>query len=282
MILNPCHSNNNKYLKNVEVNWLGAASRRAFMSLLSKAHETITRSFLEKLLIGQQGLQGLHLGCGNGEDSFLITTVLDESSSLVAIDGDPVLINEAQQKTQLSKNINLQFKHCCLLDWSQAEWQENDFIYARFWISALPQLHHLIPQIHHHLKADGMLIIEVMQFSGYAAFPYNHAFSRASELIRLVEESKLINIEHWKNQLRSKGFNAIVSNFSPPGFMPSSIKGLMPLILESLATAILTQTKASRAELNALLLELKAYEMQQDILISRPGLHQIIAKKQLK
>ena len=54
---------------------------------------------------------------------------------------------------------------------------------------------------------------------------------------------------------------------------------IVSLTLEAVCTEILQLKLASKTELNALLLELKHFEKQEDTLISTPGVYQIIAKK---
>lgn len=262
-----------------QINWLGAASRRALARPLMRLHAPFTRSLLNQHLEGKEGLQGLHLGCGSGEDSFLIASVLDAQSSLKAIDGDPVLIQQARQAMENTGIKALRFEEACLERWSQTNDEDFDFIYARCWRAAFPNLQQLLEGMFGQLRGNGLLLLELMSFSGYNVFPYNHACARATELIGQVEEAQAGTVDQWLIKLEKIGFTQIDFEASSPGFIDTLPKHIISLMFEAFGLQILDQTEASSAELNALLLELKAYEQQQDILISRPSVHQILARK---
>ena len=62
---------------------LGSAARRYLLSLLSMMLEAQTKAFFEKVLLGKKDIQALHVNCGRGDDTYMMASLLDESSQIV-------------------------------------------------------------------------------------------------------------------------------------------------------------------------------------------------------
>lgn len=261
------------------INGLGAASRRALVGNLAVAYATETEKMIQQYLSVKEGLSGWHLGCGSGEDSFLIAANLMAPTSLLALDADPVLLQLASQSQEAKRHHTLQFQKCSPDLWQQNEKQNLDFIYARIWKGALPKVRSLFSLVHKQLKEGGKLILEVMSFSGYSSYPYNHAFARANDLLNLVETRNGGENRAWQQAGADAGFRQIQIHATSPAFLNARGKKLVSLILESLGLQIIDHANASSAELNALLLELNTYEQQQNTLVSKPSVLQLIAIK---
>ena len=88
---------------------LGAAAQRAAVRLLAVICASATRHLLQQLLPDTAGLRCLHWGCGSGEETFLLSSLLTEESSWWAIDEDPVLIEAALQQEARHSGASVHF-----------------------------------------------------------------------------------------------------------------------------------------------------------------------------
>lgn len=278
MILDSFYIKNENTSKEVAAsNRIGATSRRELVSSMAKIHESLTRALLGKYLKGKKDIQALHMGCGSGEDSFLIASLLTGQSRLTAFEADPIMIQNAQSANYKPFATGLHFVPFCLKHWNESGGQRFDFIYARFWIGAFVEIQDLLKSIRQRLNHGGFLIVELMRFSGYTAFPYHHAFARVSELITQMENGQQEAIDNCLNLLKSIGFTNLVVEYASPGFVTGKYKSIVSRVLELMVPLMLRRGKVVQPELEALLLELKAYEEQDYTLIARPGVCQVIA-----
>lgn len=258
-------------------NKLGTASRGVLIPLISIIHEALTRNWLRPYLQGQEGKKLLHWECGSGEDSLLIASLLDEQCTLRGIDANPMLIERAERAREKGQLPRIEFIQGELADLEEEA--AYDFIYTRFWLSRLADQKPLFRAICRLLKPGGAFLAEGMQLADYGAYPYNYAFARAAELIGTLEKKQGNISENWRYLLQQAGFKQAKAAYAPPTFIPGAHKRVVSLILETFQEKILNRPDASGEELNALLIELRQLEQQEDILISRPGVWQVAARK---
>lgn len=256
---------------------LGAAARRAQASLLAAIFGAATRQWLEKHLNPIEGGQGLHLGCGSGADSFLIASLLGESTTVYGIDEDAALIEAAQQEKSRRGLEHVHFIQSSLTLWEVS--RPYDFIYMRVLASAPPAPEGWLAGIPRNLKAGGVLLAEIIKPSGFQAYPYNHAFARTMELVGRLEEGQPYEAEELPGMLEKIGFTDIATTYASPAFIPPACNRIASLSLEYCQAEILRRGDSNREELNALLLELRTFEQQEDTLASRPGVLQAWARK---
>lgn len=256
-----------------ESSTLGAAARRAQASLQAAIFEPATRQWLEKRLTPFADGHALHLGCGSGQDTFLIATLLGENSTLYGIDEDAASVEAARQSKALRAMEHIHFAQASLAAWSAA--RPHDFIYIRIQSSALPATEGWLAGLSRNLTAGGTLFVEIIKPSGFRAYPYNHAFARAMELIARLEDTQAFGAEQLPGLPQQACFTAIEATYASP-----ACNRIASLSLECHQAEILKGGDSNREELNALLQELRAYEQQEDILISRPGVLQVLARNQ--
>lgn len=221
--------------------------------------------------------RGLHLGCGSGEDTFLIASLLSENNTLNGIDEDTVLIEMALQRTALSGMENVRFSQVTFADWNPD--RSYDFVYTRIQATSLPVSEDWLADISRILTTGGLVFAEVIKPSGFRVYPYNHAFARTMELIGQLEEAQSYEGTQLPGLLQQAGFSDIETHYASPAFIPHSCNHIASLSLECYQSEILYPEHSNKEEINALLQELRVYEQQEDTLVSRPGVLQISAKK---
>ncbi len=251
---------------------LGDAARRDLVPLITRTHTSVTEEWLQTNLADQGQLVGLHWECGGGEDSLLIANMLPMESRLLCLDADSVLLEKARVQKWKPTEDGVRFGSCVEL--FEAEDKAFDFIYTRAWRFERAQQAPLLQAFSRKLKPGGMLLIEVMQLAGYQIYPYNHAFSRAAELIGLLEDVSQDASAEWTEQLNMEGFEVVLATYAPSAFIDSTSNGIIALALEGFSKEIIRQQHASKEEINALLQEIKLCEQDGHTLISRPGVWQ--------
>lgn len=183
-------------------------------------------------------------------------------------------------EVQEGRNRNaVQFLQADPFSWETT--QTFNFVYTRFWAGSWTAQAEPLQTIRRKLNPGGVLLAEVVPLSGYQAYPYNHALARTMELIGLLEASLSGTVsepEHIQVLLQPAGFELCELNTGLPAFLPRTDNRVVSLALEACRCALLNCGGSTAEELNALLLELKEFEPQDDTLISRPGLLQLAAR----
>ncbi|MCB9345674.1 MAG: class I SAM-dependent methyltransferase [Lewinellaceae bacterium] len=254
---------------------LGTAARRALDGLLSSIYKQDTEEWLRLQLKHIQGGNGLHLASGNGMDSYMLAHLLDAESTLLGIDEDAAMIQTARNAAVNSNHGAVKFLQADPFCWRATE--AFDFIYTRLSAGNWTAHSALLYLLRANQKKNAVLLIEIVALSEFKAYPYNHAFARAMELIGMLETTgdKATQAELL---LQQHGFELLEFNTAMPAFIPNNQHNIVSLALEACRAAILQRRGSTTEELNALLLELREFEQQNDTLISRPGLLQITAR----
>ena len=255
---------------------LGTAARHSLDALLTELYQPVTREWLGRHLPNLEEGRGLHLASGNGKDSLMLAGLLHGQTALLGLEEDTVLIQSARQTSDVQDHERMQFVQGNLSNCNADKLF--DFIYTRIWSAGLSDQDALLQTIRHNLVFGGSLLLEVVPLSGFSAYPYNHAFARSMELIGLLEEPRS-GTAVLQPMLQQAGFDTLEMTWSMPAFIPGNCNRVVSLALEWCRDGILRCRGSTVEELNALLLELKQFEKQEDTLISRTGLLQVFATK---
>ena len=267
-------------MSNRKADHLGAAAGREANSVLSAIHEPVTRKLVQNELLSKDHLNVLHDHCGSGEDTFLLASLLGQHSNITAIDENKIMIEKARQKNAEGNFNNVRFFNTDQLDWTKG--QQYDLIFTRFLLSNFHKEEVLLQNYYQRLNEGGILIIEGISLSGFASYPYNHAFARSAELLSRTQTVKVNSgslRDQLKNDLLQTGFREARINVSTPTFIEDAHKTIVSLSLEAAMDKIIGLQLSTATELDALLLELRHFENKEYTLISSPGMYQIIAKK---
>ncbi len=259
---------------------LNSIIQHSLMPQLASIQKESSLRWLTKHLPREAGVKGLHAFCGNGQETFLMGSLLNEAYKLYGIDENQSLIKKAVEAKEAE-----QWKQIYFINTNPSTWkseQQLDFVYSRIWKTDLWQQTNFLKNTKNNLKEDGNFILELIQFSGFSAFPYHPVFSRAVELIAKLEQSNNTgNTEKCLDLLQGFGFQIQEINYSPPAFIDKKNKNILSQILATFEEKLLQLKLVRKEELEPLLLELQRYEASGDTLISRPGVYQILAKDSL-
>ncbi len=249
--------------------------RQSLMPKLATIQKESSLKWLKKHLPSETGVNGLHAFCGSGQETFLIGSLLNGAFNLYGIDENQSLI----KKAEAAKDVG-QWKQIYFLNTNPSTWeseQKFDFVYSRIWKTDLWQQASFLKNTKNNLEKGGKFILELIQFSGFSAYPYHPVYSRSVELIAKIEQSHANNTEKCIDLLQNLGFQIQEINYSPPAFITKMNKDFLSRILATFEEKLLQLRLVTKEELEPLLLELQRYEARADTLISRPGVYQILA-----
>jgi hypothetical protein len=151
-------------------------------------------------------------------------------------------------------------------------------VYLRLWETSLQDTSAILRQAHQMLTKGGALLMELINFSGFKAYPYHFSFTRAVELIGNLETDQSIQ-NGLPELLKQIGFERTEKVYSRPTFLPKEYNQIISVCLEAFRQEIILQIGTSREEIDALLSVLKHFEEQEDTLICQPGVHLVQAIK---
>lgn len=257
---------------------LGHAAKRQLDRILSTIYQSDSKEWMAKHLNQSYKKNVLHLNCGNGCESRMIASLLDDHSTLLALDDDAVLIEEAKNGSVNSTTAEVSFLQSDPLHWNSK--QSFDYLYTRILSTGENNIQKLLYTLRRNMHKNSVVLFEIVILEGIQAFPYNHAICRTIELISLLNETsktKVSKAEELIKLFHEARFEIKELHTSLPAFIPPTEKHLISLTLEVCKESILLKNYSTVEELNALLVEIREFESQEDTLISQPALIQIFA-----
>ena len=243
--------------------------------LLRRTMRPATLSLLKKVKV-KEGGRALCLNCGEGDIAFHLSGLVGKNGTVIGIDPNGENIHTAQQLSHIKNIRNTTF--CKTEQYGQGNGQQFELIHYRLPLTRVFNPIKLIEAILEQLMTGGVVLFEVIDFSGFNSTPKNFAFERFLYLYTTIVRSQWGNSPFSTriNQLLSlSGFQAIKHQYVAPAFLQGSAKHLPSLTLECIREEVLCQKLGSEEELQVLLYELKDFEQKAHSLISLPGIHQI-------
>ena len=161
--------------------------------------------------------------------------------------------------------------------WSWKKEQSYDFVYSRNFFNQLRHPLAMLKQIYNSLTPQGLAMIEDLDFSKLQCFPNSFAFSHFVELFTTVKKQQGVdaNIGNKLSSLfQQANFSNIQVQLVSPSFLTGESKKMASLTLESIAPLLLDEILITPTELQALLIELKAFEENPHTMITLPGIYQ--------
>ncbi len=247
--------------------------------LLAQTLRPATFSLLEKVNV-KAGSRALCLNCGEGDVVFHLSGLVGDNGTVFGIDPNRVNIHTAQQLTQIKNIWNATF--CETEQFRQGDEQPFEFIHCRLPLLRFFDPRAFIAEIRNQLIPGGMVLFEVIDFSGFNSTPKNFAFERFLDLYTTLIPSQggIGPFSVKLNQLLSQsGFQGIHHQYVAPVFLQGPFRSLPSLTLESIREEVLHQKLSTEDELDILLYELKDFEQNAHSLMSLPGIHQIWGHK---
>jgi ubiquinone/menaquinone biosynthesis C-methylase UbiE len=93
-------------------------------SLIGQAQRRVSHKWLQPLLASKPGMQLLEINCGTGADAFWMA---NQGHSVIATDGSPTMIHQAQQKTVIPNTAGQTAFQTCAFDSLHTTFQNRQF-----------------------------------------------------------------------------------------------------------------------------------------------------------
>ncbi len=151
----------------------GGRSGRERLRLLAGTMRPLTLTFLDSLHI-HPGVHCLDVGCGGGDVSRLLAERVGMEGSVTAVDADADILAIAESETTGDAASIVRFVHDDATRFVTE--RRFDVIYARFFLSHVPDPAGTLRHLYGLLQPDGILAVEDVWFPGHFCWPPSAAF----------------------------------------------------------------------------------------------------------
>ncbi|MEL4896838.1 class I SAM-dependent methyltransferase [Crocosphaera sp. Alani8] len=257
----------------------GGVEGQSRLKILSRVLHSQTQHFFHRLGI-TSGMRCLDLGCGGGDVTFDLRTIVGQTGQVVGIDLDETIIQLARGECQQRGFKNVQFKVSNAETWEEAS--EYDLAYTRFLLTHLSHPQTVIENLKMSLKSGGLIAIEDLQFSGHFCYPKCRAFEQYIELYQQVVKRKGGDPEigpKLPGMLQKAGFKQVNLNVIQPTFLEGEGKFLASITMEKIREAILEQSLSSPQEIKEIMDELNSFADNKQTIMSLPRIFQVWGAK---
>lgn len=151
----------------------GGRSGRERLRLLAGTMRPLTLTFLDSLQI-HAGVHCLDVGCGGGDVSRLLAERVGMNGSVTAVDADADILAIAESETTGDAASIIRFVHDDATRFVTE--RRFDVIYARFFLSHVPDPAATLRHLYDLLQPGGILAVEDVWFPGHFCWPPSEAF----------------------------------------------------------------------------------------------------------
>ena len=226
------------------------------------------------------GMRCLDLGCGGGEVTLQIASLVAPGGSVTGIDMDEVKLDLGRRAAAGRGLGNVEFRLLNAQDWDEPGGY--DAVYSRFLLQHLSQPVGLLRRMWAAVRPGGVLIVEDADFDGWCCYPPNEGFD--------------FFVRTYSQVLQRRGGDHAVGRKLYACFLAAGIPGpqlslVQPLrtegeektlalsTLEASTEAILSERLASENELTAALTTLRRFTADPQALISGPRIFQLWSRR---
>ena len=161
----------------------GGQEGKERLDLLARVMLPMTMQLLDRVgLI--KGMKCLDVGCGGGQVSILMASIVGPEGGVMGTDTDEEILVLAKKDSEAANTPNVEFQQ---MDACASVWQEKfDLTYARFLLSHLNEPEKCLAALVKACKSKGSIVIEDTDFRGSFCYPSCAAYERYVELYQKV------------------------------------------------------------------------------------------------
>lgn len=157
----------------------GGLEGRERLRLIARVMRPTTLSLFERVGI-KPAMHILDIGCGGGDVTCDLARLMGAGGKVIGLDMDAAKIQLARHEAAAQGLGNVTFQSTELNAADLAP--EFDIVYARFFLTHLPDPLQALATMHHALKPGGTVVVEDIDFTGHFCHPDSAAFRRYVEL----------------------------------------------------------------------------------------------------
>jgi SAM-dependent methyltransferase len=257
----------------------GGVEGRERLRVLGRVMRPTTLPLLERAGV-TAGLRCLDVGCGGGDVTFDLASLVGITGSVVGVDLDATKIGLARGDAEHEQITNVEFRVADLADGLGED--EYDVVYARFVLTHLRDPAAGLMQMTRALRPGGRLIVEDIDYRGSFCQPETATFSRYREIYTLTAQANggdpyigtrlpLLLIE--------AGLERVQPNVVQPAGLEGEVKIMPALTLENIKTMAVRHQIATGEEIDCLVEELYALARDARTFIGNPRMVQVWGEK---
>lgn len=253
----------------------GGIEGRERMRVVARVLRPTTTALLERAGVAA-GMSCLDVGCGAGEVTFDLASVVGPTGHVRGVDLDATKIDLAREDAEQAVVLNADFSVADLADGlGEAAY---DVVYARFVLTHLRDPAAAVALMRAALRPGGRLVVEDIDYRGSFCFPESKAYSRANEI---YEQTALRNGgdpyigARLPRLMLDAGFEAVQPSIAHPVGLEGEVKLLQPLTIENIKATAVRHEVATDEEIDAVVDRL--YELAHDaaVLVGMPRVGQV-------
>ena len=257
----------------------GGLEGRERLRVLGRVMRPTTLPLLERAGV-TAGMRCLDVGCGGGDVTFDLASLVGLTGVAVGIDVDATKIDLARADAEQVGVTNVEFRVGDLTDGVGVE--EYDAIYVRFVLTHLPDPAGAVEVMRRALRPGGRLIVEDIDFRGSFCEPEHAGFERYEEIY--VESARRNGGDPWIGlrvpaMLVAAGLERVQPNVVQPADLEGESKLMPALTLENIKAIAIRHGVADSEEIDSLVDELYALARDPRTYMSNPRIVQVIGVK---
>lgn len=257
----------------------GGIEGRERLRVLGRVMRANTLPLLQRAGVAA-GLRCLDVGCGGGDVTFDLASLVGLTGHAVGLDLDATKIELARADAQQVAVSNVEFRVADLTEGLGEE--EYDVVYARFVLTHLRDPESAVGAMRNALRPGGRLVLEDIDFRGSFCEPESPAFERYEQI---YEESARANGgDPWiapriPAMLLRAGFERVQPHVVQVADLEGESKAMPALTLENIKGTALRHGVASAEEIDTLVDELYALARDPATYVANPRMVQVVGEK---
>ena len=252
----------------------GGVAGRERLRLLSEVMGPSTRALLAEVGI-PAGAKCLDVGCGGGDVTLELARAAGPAGRAMGVDLDGTKLDIARREAAQQGYSNVTFEARDVTEWEPGDLF--DVVFARFLLTHLPEPGRLVSAMRRHLRPDGVIIVEDVDFRGHFAEPDCPALGRFVELYSRSVRGRGADPNigpRLPGLLREAGFEDVRMRLVQHAALEGGIKLLTCVTLESIAEAVVADDLITEEKLRETIAELYAFARDPHTVLGGPRVFQ--------
>ena len=247
--------------------------------VLAKVHRAATLALFDRAGVGS-GMRCLDVGCGGGEVTFDIATIIGKTGWVVGLDMDEVKLARARDVAKQRGLSQVEFRQADVMTWTEPEAFE--MVYARALLQHVSDPEGMLSRMWEGVRPGGVLIAEDTDFERAFCEPPNDGFDFfiRNYVALLVKRGGDANVgRRLFGYVRSLGVSDVNLSATLHPFSFGEEKALLLSTLEFTSAAMVAEGLASKAEVAAAYESMSRHVDDPDTIHAGPALIQVWARK---
>lgn len=227
------------------------------------------------------GQDWLDLGCGGGDVTMQLATLVGAQGTVVGLDLDDTKMDLAREMATREGFTNIRFRKLDVYDWDEKF--QYDHVYCRFLLTHLAEPQRVLRQMLQAVRPDGRAVVEDIDFGGYFCHPQCSGFDTYVRLYRAAVARKGADADigpKLHGMMLDAGWNDVRLNVVQPTFVSGEGKQIALLTLINIADSLLAQGLITAAELQTAIDDLTRFTADPRSIISLPRIFQLWGRRE--